>query len=212
MKIGYFVPDRIEPNRDNQKTDIRIDFPEKVHFAHKGRYAFLRILHACSVKKVAVPAYLCESVVSVLKSTDIEIALFDIDEQDLNPSADALLLQLDLDPQIEAVLVPSLYGNPADLPRFEKIAKDRDLLLIDDAAQAYGAQIDGKTVGSFGDGGFVSFSPGKPTAWYAGSFFWCRRPIETVHRCRPLRNKIEYFDYCMNREITKWNYCSGRNQ
>lgn len=61
----------------------------------------------------------------------------------------------------KAVLPVDLYGNPADLPRFQQLARSHDLALIDDAAQAHGARLHGRPVGSFGDAACFSFYPGK---------------------------------------------------
>jgi perosamine synthetase len=62
---------------------------------------------------------------------------------------------------LDAILAVHLYGLPADMPRLCEIADDYDLLLIEDAAQAHGAEIDGKRVGSFGDAACFSFYPTK---------------------------------------------------
>ena len=73
---------------------------------------------------------------------------------------------------VSAVLVVSMYGNPADYHRIERICKQNKWFMIDDAAQSMGAELDGKPVGTFGNAGFYSFSPGKPTAGPMGAFYW----------------------------------------
>ncbi len=56
-----------------------------------------------------------------------------------------------------ALVSPSggVYGNPADLDVFRKIAEGTDTLLIEDASHALGALGEGKPVGSLGDSGYV---------------------------------------------------------
>ena len=61
----------------------------------------------------------------------------------------------------KAILPVDLYGNPADHDALSKIAEQADLLLIDDAAQAHGASLNGKPVGAFGFATCWSFYPGK---------------------------------------------------
>ncbi len=61
----------------------------------------------------------------------------------------------------KAILPVHLYGHPADLPALQDIAKKHNLFLIEDCAQAHGAQIDGKMIGSFGDLACFSFIPQK---------------------------------------------------
>jgi dTDP-4-amino-4,6-dideoxygalactose transaminase len=60
-----------------------------------------------------------------------------------------------------ALLVVDLYGHPADLLAFEKLATARDLPLVEDAAQAHGARLQGRPAGSFGLLSCFSFYPGK---------------------------------------------------
>jgi dTDP-4-amino-4,6-dideoxygalactose transaminase len=66
-----------------------------------------------------------------------------------------------LTPKAKAVIVPHLFGNPAEIEAIEKIARAKNISVIDDAAQALGATIDGRAAGSFGDAGVVSFGAEK---------------------------------------------------
>lgn len=86
----------------------------------------------------------------------------DIDPEtfNLDPAAVESLLADDPD-GYDAILPVHLYGLPADMPRFVELAQEYDLALIEDAAQAHGASIDGQPVGSFGDIGCFSFYPTK---------------------------------------------------
>jgi dTDP-4-amino-4,6-dideoxygalactose transaminase len=54
-----------------------------------------------------------------------------------------------------------LYGNPADMIKITKISKKRNIKIIEDCAQAHGATINKKQVGTFGEFGTFSFYPGK---------------------------------------------------
>lgn len=77
----------------------------------------------------------------------------------LNPAAVENHLQEDGD--IAAVLAVHLYGLPADMNRLKELADRYDVHLIEDAAQAHGATVDGQPVGSIGDVGCFSFYPTK---------------------------------------------------
>lgn len=61
----------------------------------------------------------------------------------------------------KAIIVVHLYGQPARMDKIMKIAKKHKLLIIEDCAQAHGAEFKGKKVGSFGEAGCFSFYPGK---------------------------------------------------
>jgi dTDP-4-amino-4,6-dideoxygalactose transaminase len=64
-------------------------------------------------------------------------------------------------PRTKAVIPVHLYGQPADMPAIMKIAEAHKLLVIEDCAQAHGAKIAGRTVGTFGHAASFSFYPGK---------------------------------------------------
>ena len=61
----------------------------------------------------------------------------------------------------KAIIVVHLYGQSADMDEILEIVKNNKLYLIEDCAQAHGAEYKGKKVGSFGDISCFSFYPGK---------------------------------------------------
>lgn len=60
-----------------------------------------------------------------------------------------------------AILPVDLYGHPAPLVELERLAADRGVALVEDAAQSHLATLDGRPAGSFGTLGCFSFYPGK---------------------------------------------------
>ena len=66
----------------------------------------------------------------------------------------------------KAILPVHLYGEPADMDPILEIARRYKLLVIEDAAQAHGAEYKGRRVGSIGDLGCFSFYPGKNLGAY----------------------------------------------
>ncbi|MBE0580184.1 DegT/DnrJ/EryC1/StrS family aminotransferase [Devosia sp.] len=65
-----------------------------------------------------------------------------------------------------AIIPVHLYGHPCDMPALMTIAREHNLKVIEDSAQAHGAVIDGQTVGTIGDFGTFSFYPGKNLGAY----------------------------------------------
>jgi perosamine synthetase len=86
------------------------------------------------------------------------------------------------------VLLPvHLYGLPADVPRFEQLAAEHGLALVEDAAQAHGARIGGRAVGSSGVGCF-SFYATKNVMCGEGGMI-TTRDAAVADRLRVLRNQ-----------------------
>jgi len=65
-----------------------------------------------------------------------------------------------------AILPVHIFGHPADMTAFQELARERDLRMIEDAAQAFGAEQGGRRVGSMGDCGCFSFYPTKVLGCY----------------------------------------------
>ncbi|MGX5173683.1 DegT/DnrJ/EryC1/StrS family aminotransferase [Aliikangiella sp. IMCC44653] len=66
----------------------------------------------------------------------------------------------------KAIIAVDLFGLPADFENLEQIARKYNLQLIEDAAQGFGGEINGKKAGSFGDIATTSFFPAKPLGCY----------------------------------------------
>lgn len=85
----------------------------------------------------------------------------DIDPETYNLDPDAVEGVLRERDDIAAIMPVHLYGLPADMRRFRQLADEYDVALIEDAAQAHGASVDGRPVGSLGDVACFSFYPTK---------------------------------------------------
>ncbi len=90
----------------------------------------------------------------------------DIEEETLNLDADKVEAKLEsLSKEelarVKALLVVDAFGQPADWDRFEEIARKYNLKLIEDSAEALGAEYKGRKCGSFGEAGIFAFYPNK---------------------------------------------------
>jgi len=83
----------------------------------------------------------------------------DIDPETFN--IDPEKIRKKITPRTKALLVVHLYGNPCDMDKIQRICREYNLLLIEDCAQATGAEYRGKKVGTFGDLSVFSFYPTK---------------------------------------------------
>lgn len=83
----------------------------------------------------------------------------DIDPVDFNINVN--LVEEAITENTKAILPVHLYGQPARMQQLRDVANRHGLAIIEDAAQAHGAEIDGKRCGSFGELACFSFYPGK---------------------------------------------------
>ena len=87
--------------------------------------------------------------------------LIDIDPATYTMDPDSLKKAIQKTRRPKAVIPVHLYGNPADMVSITKIAKEKELRIIEDASQAHGASINGRKVGTWGDLAAFSFYPTK---------------------------------------------------
>ena len=107
---------------------------------------------------VATTPFSFFATVSAILRTGATPVLADIDPATFNLSAPAVA---SLQVPLKAVLPVHLYGQPADWDAMEALRSSLGCLLIEDAAQAFGAQWKGRPVGSLGDAAAFSFYPTK---------------------------------------------------
>ncbi|PIR60663.1 MAG: hypothetical protein COU67_00875 [Candidatus Pacebacteria bacterium CG10_big_fil_rev_8_21_14_0_10_44_54] len=79
---------------------------------------------------------------------------------------DATKIEAAITPRTKAVMPVHLYGQSVDLDKIVEICKENKIFLIEDAAQAQGAEFNGKKLGSIGEAGAFSFYPTKNLAAY----------------------------------------------
>jgi dTDP-4-amino-4,6-dideoxygalactose transaminase len=126
-----------------------------------GSLALEISLRACGVGRgdeVVIPTFCCTAVVPPVLAVGAVPVLADVGAE-LNITAETV--EAALTKKTKAIIVPHLFGNPADIGAIVDLARGRIIRVIDDAAQALGATIDGRPVGSFGDVGILSFGSEK---------------------------------------------------
>ena len=129
-----------------------------------------------------------------------------------------------------AILVVHLYGQPAAMKAFREIADDHKLHLIEDCAQAHGAEYNGQRVGTFGDIAAFSFYPTKNMTTGEGGMV-VTNDDELAEKARLIRShgqKERYYHVTLGynlrmtniagalgrvqlRKLEKWNEARRRN-
>ncbi len=115
-----------------------------------------------------------------------EAVFVDIDPKDFN--IDASLIESAITDKTKAIIPVHLFGQPARMKEIMEIARRHDLKVIEDSAQAHGAELDGQRCGSFGDIGCFSFYPGKNLGAFGDGGAVVTNDPELAERLRLLRN------------------------
>jgi len=147
-----------------------------------GSLALELALRACDVREgdeVVLPTFCCTAVVPPILAVGATPVLADVGDE-LNLTIETF--QAALTQKTRAVIVPHLFGNPAEIDGIVALVRGRNIRVIDDAAQALGAMIDGQPVGNFGDAGILSFGAEKVCFGLGGGALVSRREefIQTV--------------------------------
>jgi dTDP-4-amino-4,6-dideoxygalactose transaminase len=109
--------------------------------------------------QIIVPSFSFIATANCLKFTgatpvfaDIDPITFTIDPNDVEKK---------ITPHTKAIMPVHIYGLCADMKNLQTLCKEKNLILMEDAAQAHGAEIQGKKSGSFGLAGGFSLYPTK---------------------------------------------------
>ncbi len=91
-------------------------------------------------------------------------------------------------PRTKAIIPVHLYGLPAEMDEIMRIARSRDLKVLEDCAQAHGATYKGKAVGTFGDVATFSFYPSKNLGAFGDAGAIVTNSQETAEAARLIAN------------------------
>jgi dTDP-4-amino-4,6-dideoxygalactose transaminase len=126
---------------------------------HSALFVALKALGIGEGDEVITVANTDISTASAIGQCGARIVFVDIDEATFNIDPDAV--EAAITSRTAAIIAVHLYGLPADLGRLAEISRRHGLALVEDAALAFGASVDGRPVGGIGDVGCFSFAPHK---------------------------------------------------
>ncbi|MCW8828996.1 MAG: DegT/DnrJ/EryC1/StrS family aminotransferase, partial [Gammaproteobacteria bacterium] len=110
----------------------------------------------------------------------------DIDEKSMN--IDVNQIEDAITPKTRAILPVHLFGQPADMAVIQSIADKHNLVVVEDCAQSFGADIDGKQTGSMGIAGCFSFFPSKNLGCFGDGGLITTNDEKIAEHLRVLRN------------------------
>lgn len=136
--------------------------------------------------EVIVPAN--TYIASILSITENNLKPVLVEPNPITYNLDPNLIEQFITPKTKAILAVHLYGQLADMPAINQIANSHNLLVIEDSAQAHGAQLNGKKAGSWGDASGFSFYPGKNLGALGDAGAVTTNDTELAHAIRALGN------------------------
>lgn len=96
-----------------------------------------------------------------------------------------------------AIIAVHLYGRPCEMDGLLALAREHGLRIIEDCAQAHGAEFKGRRVGAIGDIGTFSFYPGKNLGAYGDGGAITTNDPDLARKCRMIANhgRIDKYDH-----------------
>jgi len=102
---------------------------------------------------------------------DGEAIFIDTEQDTWNMDPVALEKAFSLYPDVRLIVLAHLYGTPGKIDEILKIAKKHNALIIEDAAESFGARYKGRETGTFGDYNAISFNGNKIITGSSGGMF-----------------------------------------
>ena len=134
--------------------------------ARKGLALVLEALGVSSGDEIIVDNRNYYAIPSVIQSLGIKIVFVDISSKTGNIDLDQLAKSIT--PKTKAIIITHLFGRICNPEKVADLVKANNLFLIEDCAQALGAEYKGKKAGSFGDAALFSFGLGKDLMCFGG--------------------------------------------
>ena len=162
----------------------------------------LACLGVGSTNEVVVPDLTFVATANAAAYTGARVVSVDIDEDTL--CMDPSVLERSITERTKAVIPVHLYGHPADMAAINAIARKHNLWVIEDAAEAHGAEFQGRRVGSLSDCGVFSF--------YGNKMITCGEGGMITTNDKDIYQRAKYLrDHAMSQDRRYWHTAVGFN-
>ncbi len=136
--------------------------------------------------EVIVPALSWISTSEIVATRGAKPVFVDIDSETY--CIDAKKVEEKITAKTKAVITVHLYGHPAEMDTLSEISKKHGLFLIEDSAQAHGAEYQGRKIGTIGDAATFSFFPSKNLGCMGDGGAIATDNQELAEKCRAIAN------------------------
>ena len=162
---------------------------------NSGRSSLMAVLKSLNLdwnSEVLVQAFTCNAAVNPILWSGFKPVYVDCNE---NFNIDTEDLKKKITPQSKVIMVQHTFGLPADMDKISEIAKENNLILIEDCAHSLGAEYNGRKLGTFGRVSFFSFSRDKIISSVYGGIA-LTNDDDLAEKIRKYKEGIEYPCYC----------------
>ena len=136
--------------------------------------------------EVIVPSNTYIASILAITQNNLTPVLVEPDEKTFN--IDAQKIEAAITPKTKVILPVHLYGQMAEMPTIMAIAAKHNLLVLEDSAQAHGAEIENRKAGNWGNAAGFSFYPGKNLGALGDAGVITTNDAELAHMLKALRN------------------------
>ncbi|MCK4393969.1 DegT/DnrJ/EryC1/StrS family aminotransferase [Candidatus Bipolaricaulota bacterium] len=145
--------------------------------------------------EVIVPANSFIATSEVVTAVGAKVVFVDVDEHSYN--IDVSKIEDKITARTRAIIPVHLYGQPADMDPINEIAQRHNLKVIEDSAQAHGAEYKGRRTGTLGDVACFSFYPGKNLGAYGDAGAVVTNDKEMADKIRMMANhgRLKKYDH-----------------
>jgi dTDP-4-amino-4,6-dideoxygalactose transaminase len=145
--------------------------------------------------EIIVPANSFIASAEAVTRTGHKVVFCDCDSENYTISIPSL--EQKITPNTRAIIAVHLYGHPCDMEKVLKLARLHDLNIVEDCAQAHGAEFKGERIGAIGDIGCFSFYPGKNLGAYGDGGAIVTNDENLATKCRMIANhgRIDKYDH-----------------
>ncbi len=143
-------------------TKLESEFKKYFNVKHalsfnSGRSSLMAILNSLK-GEVLIQAFTCNAAINPIIWSGLKPVYVDAND---NFNIDIEDLKNKINSKTKAIIIQHTFGIPAEIEKIKKIAKENNLLLIEDCAHSLGAKYNNQKIGTFGDVAFFSFSRDK---------------------------------------------------
>jgi len=153
-----------------------------------GTDAIIMALKAIDIKKgdeIITTSHTAFATIAAITDVGATPVFIDIKEDDFTINTQKIVNKITK--KTKAIIAVHIYGNPVDILKIKKISKKWKITLIEDCAQAHGAEYNKKKVGTFGDFSCFSFYPTKNLSTFGDAGIICTNNIKMYKKIKLLR-------------------------